>query len=236
MPYVEGGLAGPWEHIALERTWGRYLSDKEAQLLERAIDRRGRIAGDALDVGCETGRWSQQLAADGWSIRATEVSQHYLDVVRGRIPTAEVTLVAPDRADLPCPSAAVDLVVCFEVAPVMNSSWFPAEAARVLRPGGQLVGTFWNAASWRGALGRVNARLRNDRCWYTESYRSWSQRLTRSGFRLDYEIGLCWAPFSRGSDSPLVPAAVAAEERLGLQARLAWSPWIGFVASRQGRD
>ena len=76
-----------------------------------------------------------------WQMTATNVDPRVLAVCKERNPSASCILVDPTDESFPVDDASVDLLLCFEVPPVVNQAWFFAEAARVLEPGGKLVGT-----------------------------------------------------------------------------------------------
>lgn len=48
------------------------------------------------------------------------------------------------------------------------------------------------------------------------------------------EEGICWFPFGRDSDSPLVPLATRTEAALRLRRLSALSPWVLGVAAKRG--
>lgn len=94
--------------------------------------------GDALDVACGTGRFTQRLVARGHRVVGVDASPEMLDVARPKVPDADFHVGRLD--DLPVPDASVDLVLCAlalshvpDLAPVL------AEFARVVRPGGHVV-------------------------------------------------------------------------------------------------
>jgi SAM-dependent methyltransferase len=221
-----------WEGIALETRWGRYITSWEQRFVERALSRLG--AGNALDIGCEGGRWTELLANRGWSVTAIDVDPDAVRHCAARIPSATCVAVDPSSTSLPCGDNSLDLVLCIEVREVMQSDWFAEEAARVLRPGGELVGVAWNRSSLRGLATSAWTRLRHGRPhpFYNDSYTAWNDRLRRAGFERLEARGLCWFPFGRASNSRLIPMAVAVEDRSGLNRLVSRSPWVVFCARR----
>jgi hypothetical protein len=74
------------------------------------------------------------------------------------------------------------------------------------------------------------ARNRFD--YYGTAYYRWKRELRRAGFQMLREEGLCWFPFSRTSNSPLVTLCTTAESRIGLRHLPVFSPWIVFAAQK----
>ena len=64
-------------------------------------------------------------------------------------------------------------------------------------------------------------------------YSRWRKAMIRRGFRFVREEGICWFPFGRQSNSPLVPPAVATERLLDLWRLTAVSPWVVYIAQKQ---
>ena len=174
------------------------------------------------------------LAGRGWEVRCTDVNAESLELCRRRVPSAECTLVTGEETSLAEPEESLTLLLCLEVVPVIGSSWFLPEAARVLRPGGLMVCTYYNSLSLRALAYRIRQKFRrndHDYGYYAQKpYVHYARDLDRSGFDIVSQEGLCWFPFGRTSDSVLVPPAVKLERILGLRKLTSVSPWIVFVA------
>jgi hypothetical protein len=155
-----------------------------------------------------------------------------LQECQSRIPNAECLLVPSTGTRLPVPDSSKQLLLCIEVAPVINSTWFADEVNRVLVAGGLIMGVNWNAQSFRGWLARY--RSRKDNRYYVNAYAAWRQRLSDLGFHFLREEGCCWGPFSRESNSWLIPLAVWLEKVSGLRRLIRFSPWVVFVARKHG--
>jgi SAM-dependent methyltransferase len=222
-----------WQSTAKTR-WGRYISAIEEEMLCAAVAVIPR-PGIGLEVGCEGGRWCRLLIELGWRMTGTEIDAEALRLCQARTPSLRCILVHPDDQGIPVDSSFADLLVCLEVPPVINSEWFPRESARVLKPGGQLVGSLNNRFSWRGATNRITSALRRWQQFYSISYATFQKSLTAEGFSLDDARGSCWVPFGRHSDSRSVPAATALERRMGLQRLTHFSLWVVFRATRHVR-
>jgi SAM-dependent methyltransferase len=216
-----------WDRVATTR-WGAYVSEVERRAILHA-DGLLRRPSIGLDLGCGAGRWSALLVERGWRMVCTDVNAHALDICRTRVPDAACILRSADERTLPCESDSIDLLLCIEVPPVMESAWFAAESARVLRRGGLLVAVCWNVLSGRGLFCHARAMVGRGADFYKDSYPAWKRRMSAGGFRAVYEEGLCWFPCRRNSNSPLVPIATALETFIGLRKLIPISPWVVAV-------
>ena len=130
-----------WERVS-ESRWGAYITERERIALTYALDRLP--LGTALEVGCEGGRWSTVVRDHGWDVVCTDVDAKSLARCAERIPSARCVQVSSTDETLPVATGEVALLLVYEVNEVVESSWFPREAARALRPGGMLVCSYWN--------------------------------------------------------------------------------------------
>jgi hypothetical protein len=58
------------------------------------------------------------------------------------------------------------------------------------------------------------------------------QSIRHAGFKIEHQEGIAWMPFSRESNSRLIPVAVRLESALGLRHLCALSPWVLTLARR----
>jgi SAM-dependent methyltransferase len=222
--------ATQWETVATTR-WGRYTSDVVEDAIAAGRDLIGE-PGSALEVGCEGGRWSHLLANNGWAMTCTDIDRDVLSICGRRVPSATCIAVSPDATSLPCASNSMRLLLCLEVFQVMDSLWFAREANRVLEDGGVLVGVTLNRGSLRGMFVRAKEHLRGTSKFYNRSYAEWRRGVCEAGFEIILERGYCWFPFSRASNSALVPFFIRLERWLRLDRMPSLSPWVAFVARK----
>lgn len=223
-----------WDHVAETTSWGRYLSD-----IERKVILRGEALAptpkNAIDMGCGGGRWSKLLAERGWNLTSSDVSSEALAICQRNVPHAHCHLASKDSRTIPARTNAAGLLLCIEVVPLIESNWFIPEAHRVLVDGGIFVGVYINGRSLRGVAWRVKQRLSGSQetaQFYKASYIDWKNRLTSSGFEMVHEESCCWGPFTRNSNSPLVPVFTKFERAVGLHRVVNWSPWVVFIARK----
>jgi SAM-dependent methyltransferase len=227
-----------WERAA-ETRWGRYLSGEELAMLEQGARAAGK-PGRALEVGAEGGRWSSWLIQRGWDVTCTDVDAATLATCARRLPEAECILVDASAESLPCESGSIALLLVYEVASVTQSDWFPFEAARVLQPDGVLVCSHHNSRSARAFGGRLldllssRRRQHSDHAYRGGTYARFRDRLRDRGIVPEHAIGLGWSPFTRQSNSPLIPVATSLEALLGLRRLPSLSPFVLVRARRSG--
>lgn len=214
-----------------QSAFGRYKEQIEKSAILRA-HRLAATTGNALEIGCGTGRWSKMLSDLGWTMTCTDVNEWVLESCKGKVPTAKCILVRPEDSRLPCDSGSMGLIVCMEVVSVIKSPWFPEESARVLCSGGLMVGVFLNLLSYSGAIAHFTASLRRTYDYYDTPYALFKRRMERKGFTFLHQNGMCWFPFRITSNSRFIPAFTRIEKTLALGKLPHVSPWIVFVAQK----
>jgi SAM-dependent methyltransferase len=221
-----------WEGVAKTR-WGAYITRHEEHEFERALA-LAEPPSYSLEIGAEGGRWAMQAHQRGWRPTCTDVDPATLAVCQERIPDARCVVVQRGDTRFPVADASVRLLVVIEVEPVSEAAWFPREAARVLEPGGILITTLCNPVSVRGVFYRMIRRLglRRQAAYMGPSYVAFRRALRASGLQVAAERGLTWFPFTRLSNSPLVPAADSIERVLGLSRLPTLSPLVIVTARK----
>ncbi len=123
---------------------GRTVDELEKDLLRRFIG--PAPGGRALEVGCGTGHFVAELAAQGWTVVGLDLSAEMLAVARDK--QASMVLARADAAALPWRDASFDLVLSVTTLEFMTRRQEALQQMwRVLRPGGRLVVGVLNALS-----------------------------------------------------------------------------------------
>ncbi|NMR31952.1 class I SAM-dependent methyltransferase [Crystallibacter degradans] len=101
------------------------------------------ISGDVLELGAGSGAMAAALLqrAPGIRLTVTDLDEGMLANARGRFPRPGPKVQQADATALPFQSGSFDFVLSFLMLHhVLNWQAAVAEAARVLRPGGMLIG------------------------------------------------------------------------------------------------
>jgi ubiquinone/menaquinone biosynthesis C-methylase UbiE len=119
---------------------GRVRASRRAALfVEHAALRPGRLA---LEVGCGTGLFVEQVARSGATLRALDLSTHLLEQARARLTGhAGVSFLCGNAEQMPYAGGSFDAVYGSSVLHHLDLDRALREAFRVLRPGGRLVFT-----------------------------------------------------------------------------------------------
>jgi len=142
----------------------RYQADHYPQLEEEvaAFVRDRRV----LEVGCGTGYWLAVAQAAGADVAGVDASEHMLSLARRRLPNAE--LMTGRAESLSWDDSTFDRVICINALHHFDDpSRFIGEAARVLRPSGQMtvgldpycgLDAWWIYDCFEGTVARDRAR------------------------------------------------------------------------------
>lgn len=226
----DAGSLSQWEQAALT-SWGRYITRAEQRMILQAAATAGS-PGLVLDNGCGEGRWTQLLRRRGWQAICADTDPVALGKCRLRNPGTVCLLVSPDDGRLPAADGTVGLLLCIEVPGVLESGWFQAEARRVLKAGGLLLGIFHNRNSPRGWFRSAADAARGKPSFYRLGFSQWRRALRRAGLEIVRAEGLCWFPFHRTSNSRWIPFFARVEQMTGLRALVSSSPWVLFTARK----
>jgi ubiquinone/menaquinone biosynthesis C-methylase UbiE len=138
-PTIADGVAAAYDRWAVQYDDDRNATrDLDAEVLRHAPL---RIAGrDLLELGCGTGKNTVWLAESARQVCALDLSEGMLAAARRRVRAPHVQFVQHDiRQRWPLEPASADVIVGNLVLEHVHDLTLPyAEAARVLRPGGQL--------------------------------------------------------------------------------------------------
>ncbi len=130
-----------------EPSWFRRL-DRQYAVHKRCsqVIRRAGPAGRLLDVGCATGIFLNGMRQRGWHVEGLEPSPHAAAYARQRF-GLEVREQSLEESGFP--DEQFDVLTLWDVLEhVPDPAIAIAEAARILRPGGWLVLSLPNPASW----------------------------------------------------------------------------------------
>jgi len=135
---VEYARWGEQAWAEAEPSWGIWnLPERELHALPPVVEGK-----DVIELGCGTAYWSSWLARRGARVVGIDNSAKQLETARAlqRKHGIEFPLVHGNAESVPCPDASFDLALSEYGASLWCDPyrWVP-EAARLLRPGGDLV-------------------------------------------------------------------------------------------------
>ncbi|MCH7810731.1 MAG: class I SAM-dependent methyltransferase [Chloroflexi bacterium] len=219
--------SGLWQNVALTRM-GAYTTSVEEAFLDEAC--RARPGGIVVDVGSAGGRLEHVLTRHADHVIATDLDR---DEVYAMAEDPKVTPVLVGALPvLPVRDDAVDAVVAIEAPAASDQAWFREECRRVLRPGGVVLLTMYNARSYKSLFTRIRRRLRRsgtlhwDDLYYQRSTAEQIQLWRAAGFQPGLMQGYYWPPLRRRSNSRWVAAGSAIERLLGLRTLVGISPCV----------
>jgi len=131
---------------------------------------------DVIDVGAGSGTFSNRLAARGFDVTSTDVTDEALDVLRERV---SGSVVQADATSLPFEASSFDALILAEVLEhLADDRAALAEAARVLRPNGILGITVPRNPTWFSKSDHWAGHVRR----YTRE--ELESRVTAAGFEI----------------------------------------------------
>jgi SAM-dependent methyltransferase len=166
---VWSGLADDYRERGRRNWTEREISWGIWDVPERDLAVLGDVAGkDVVELGCGTGYFSAWLARRGARPVGVDLSPEQLATARElqREHELEFPLVEASAEDVPLPAASFDLAVSEYGASIWADPylWVP-EAARLLRPGGELVflaNGLLLLLCWAPGAGPAGEELRRD--------------------------------------------------------------------------
>ena len=228
--------SGFWQNVALTRM-GAYATSVEEAFLDETFS--ARPGGIVVDVGSAGGRLEHVLTRHADHVIATDLDR---DEVYAMADNPKLTpAVVSELPALPLRDGAVDAVVAIQAPAASDEAWFREECRRVLRPGGAVLVTLYNARSYKALLTHLRRRLRRSAApaweglYYQLSSREHLRRWRAAGFQPSRMRGYYWAPLDRQSESTLVAAGAALERVLGLRGLVSVSPVVLVELRRVGQ-
>lgn len=212
---------------------GQYLTRVEGKLIERAFDDRG-WPKLLLDIGGGDGRLVKQMPARGVCPIVLEADPIPLQELK--VSTWHYPLILGEGNLLPIKSNSVDAVMTVQVTPCTDAEHnvhYFSEVYRVLKERGIFLVVTDNKRSILGAMNQVAelpGHIKKPYRFYSESYAITKGKLVNAGFKIGWVKGFRWIPFSRTSNSRLIPVFSAIERFLGLEKLVKYSPWLFWVA------
>ncbi len=213
----------------------RVFESRESRLRKAfAAFEREPARGDLLDVAAGSGLAAEALAAQGWIVTALDLSQELVDQIRARPGIREALQHDLSGGPLPFADARFAAVFAGEIIEhLVDTRRFLDELHRVLRPGGLLVVTTPNLASFENRIrllfGVYPAWLEYELSGqgHVRAYtrRTLRTHLRDTGFEVE-QIAGNWVPF--------VPQALLHDVRWPALARTGdWLPGLsqGLIAT-----
>lgn len=124
---------------------------RESRLRKTALWIEKLPPGRLLDIGCSTGEWALYWQERGWEPYGVDINETHVQVAAGRGVRARVCDL--NSEPIPYADALFDLVFAGEIIEhLVDTDGFIGELDRCLRPGGHLVITTPNLASFENRL------------------------------------------------------------------------------------
>ncbi len=209
---------------------GRYLTKKELAFIEDFLGTQKNIR-NILELGCGSGRLSipvyKKYKFQITGLDADPVALKLLNERENKIKTIKADLSKP----LKFKDNSFDFILSIEFLDYLTDlDAFFKECGRVLAPGGYMIFTSGNAASYKRRLQQLFGRHKGRYLFTTGDIKN---SLRRAGFEIKKLQGYNWLPVRRESQSPLIPVLAHLEKNLGLENLPSASPWIICLARLQ---
>jgi len=177
--------------------------------LDRAIleDVAWPAAGRILDVGCGLGEYMQVLTRRGLSVFGIDINRLALRVAA----VGGNQVIAADAMRLPFANETFDGLLCHKTLYLFTDMpAAAAELARVIRPGGRLVFSTSNPASFYARVQRLATAAGRNHNWHrcnAWSVPHWCRAFAAHGFSVAavYSCNVVWPIVFRVCDRWLIP-------------------------------
>ena len=223
-----------WENISTNTKHGRCIDKIEKNTIEKAFN---LIINKncVLEIECEGGKWLDLAYNAGFSTLIGTDVNNYEKACKIKNENIIFYQVNPDESFLPCKDNSINLIIVMQVVPVVHSEWFYKEANRVLTKDGFVVGMITNKNTIRGFLfnkSRGKVEFRQNELSYTKSFNFWKKLIEKQNFKFFYKRGYNIGPFSRDSNSRLIPIFSFFENIFALYKLHFLSPWFIFILKK----
>lgn len=134
-----------------EKSWFRRM-DRRYWLYKRCkqINKRVKSPGRILDIGCATGLFLNEMKQTGWEAFGIEISKYAANYAKERF---NIPIYIGDLNQAGYQSAFFDVVTMWDVLEhVSDPINVLSEIARIIKPGGLLLLSLPNLASWERRL------------------------------------------------------------------------------------
>lgn len=174
---------------------------RESRLRKCASLIEGLSVGRLLDIGCSRGEWAAHWQRCGWKSAGIDVNRQNVEISKAVGIDARVCDLNNDP--IPFPDHSFDLVFAGEVIEhLVDTDGFLAEVARCCEPGGNVLLTTPNLASFENRVRLlfgiypkwVNYNLEGSGHVRAYTPRVLKQQLSAHGFRVVRQTGN-WVPF-----------------------------------------
>ncbi len=214
---------------------GVYTGRIEQALIAKYLAAEGSNLS-VLDVGGGSGRNTTFVKSLGH--RPTLLEFNGVPINLFREEHADIPAVQASGLELPVADASFDAVITIEVTVCVtgengaNERFFP-DVHRVLKANGLFLLTVSNGDSYVGNIKKRDPNLADyETAYYHDGFNDYMRKLDDAGFVVEACIGYRWIPFTRDSDSALIPVLAGVEKALQLRRLPRFSPWV-FIAARK---
>lgn len=213
-------------------TMGQYLDCQERSVLNEYLNIH--TPQSCLDIACGSGRFSLSMMERGIRVVAADLDLtglKKLNAEASRIQDKRIDLLQNDANFLPFKDRTFDCILSIQTVGYLNIQRFLSECNRILKDEGWLL---FNEANRYSYKSMIVHRISPNTPFYRHSHSKISSMLKDTNFRIERTVGMNWLPAKRNSDNQWAPLASRIESGLKLGAFPSISPWVFYVAQKNG--